>query len=94
MHPSAEGGYSSGGHSELDQVLRAKGVWVFDGPNPPCIPGEEYREMIESSFVSVFCHVQKGSGVTGLLGTTMMPIAFILIGAKPLVGYWICYLYV
>lgn len=94
MCPSAEGDYSIRSHSELDQALGTKGIWVFDGSNPPCTPGEEYWEMFESSFISVFCHVQKGSGMTGLLGTTMMPIIFILIGVKLLVSYWICYLYV
>lgn len=94
MHPSAEGGYGSGSCSELDQILSAKGAWFFDGPNSPCAPGEEHQETFGLSFVSVFCCVQKGSGVTGLLGTTMMPIILTLIGVKPLVSYWICYLYV
>jgi len=94
IHPSAERHYSSRSHSELDGALRTKDVWFFGGPNPPCTPGAEYWEMWESPFVSVFCHVQKGSRVTGLLGTTMMPTVRILIGVKPLVGYWICYHYV
>ena len=55
MLPSAEGGYSSGSCSELDQILRTKGAWFFPGPNPPCTPGEEYQEMFGLSFVSVFC---------------------------------------
>lgn len=69
-------------------------LFFFLCPNPPCTPGDEYQEMFGLSSVSAFHCLQKGSGVTGFLGTPMVPIILTLTGAKPLVNYWLCCLYV
>lgn len=105
--PILKGELREGTRASAAEGLTAAGVaqswlrsigWRVSGvsgsPNPPHAPEEEYWEMFGSSFVSVFFQVQKGSGVTGLLGASTMPIMLALIGVKPLLGSWIWYLYI